>query len=1331
MSASALILAMALAAPGAETTRYIVELERPAAAEAFAREQAKLAHAAPTLDVEQPATRDYVAMLDRERAAVLARLSGQAKRTLRPVFEYRFGFNGFAIDLDPAAAAELAKVAGVRAVLQDRIQYPDTYGSTATVGATDAWEMPPTASGARGEGIVIGVIDTGIQHGHAAFAATDADGYAHVNPRGRFYGVCAQPANSVYCNNKRIGVYDFSSSPNFGIDTNGHGTHTAGIATGNVRAFNVPAGASSIATRLAGVAPRANLIVYRAGVENFSESALVMAVDQAIADGVHVLSWSIGGSKVDPWSALGGQPESASARAVTNAVRAGIAFAASAGNNGPEAGFTTYASLPWVAAVGNTTADRRVGPAVGDFTGSVAPPAAVFAGAGLSSGFGPASIVLGEQFGSAGCAQGSDPDNSATGISNPWSSRVFNGEIVVCVRGFHSRAAKVANVQRAGGGGVILVNNAEFAERLVTDAYLLPTVHLGQTQGEQVIAWVRASQGSARGRLLAPDLRHSSAYGPNLSDSSSTGPDLRRIGMLRPTLSAPGSSIYSAAITSAVEVPLSGTSMAAPHVAGMFALLRQRYPDEGPLVLMSALETTADPGVRGNGGARAATPLEMGAGMARIDRALSAGLVLPLSMADYERENPRTGGDPARLNTAALYDESCIDTCTFTRRVRAWRSGSWTATVETPANSSITVQPASFSLAAGAEQELTIRIDNSHSSYSERFLFGGVTLTASDPAIPASRLTVAVRNPLLQYPAKHLALIDRERGSIDVPVTGASPSGEVIASVRGPVIATRQTPTLAPGASAIYWVQLAAGSELRAEIAGSTATDWDLYVGIDSNGNQGPDAGEVLCESLSAVSVEECRLTDLPAGNYFVRILSFASANPSDSGEVHYAGISAATGVNLRGHATMPPRPGLDQATELRVGYDLGGIKLGERGYASVILQRGADASSFGEIPLTLNRTALRAEADAFLASGVPRRFLLPAGGGRDRIVVDVPSGASALQLSVTSQEGNADVYLAKAPGNDIPFQLDVAPPLSAAVATANGPGGSETLTLTAPQLTPGRWYVVPVNPGPVPINAEVKVDITATPAQTFEFEVYNNPARDGHGVFFSSAGLVFAQLIWYTYDENGQPVWYLGFPNGLATGDIQATADLNRYVWVNGAAHGTRVGSATITRQEGRIVYAWEIDGISGSESMAVLARSACVPRSGSTPFNPSGIWFQPEVPGFGASIFARPDVDVAVLYLFGSGGRPHWVLGQNASFGAPMTLYQYSGFCPSCAAAPVSRVAVGQYAATFDPTAAGGSGPGSRWTFSSNFTAPLSGVWSVLEQPTQILTNVKRCTP
>ena len=218
--------------------------------------------------------------------------------------------------------------------------------------------------------------------------------------------------------------------------------------------------------------------------------------------------------------------------------------------------------------------------------------------------------------------------------------------------------------------------------------------------------------------------------------------------------------------------------------------------------------------------------------------------------------------------------------------------------------------------------------------------------------------------------------------------------------------------------------------------------------------------------------------------------------------------------------------------------------------------------------------------------------------------------------------------------------------------------------------------------------------------------------------------------MIWYSYDDAGQPVWYLAFPDAITGTTGSVTTDLFRYVWAGGAAHGTRVGRATLTRQSGRLVYAWEVDGQSGSEPMQLLTSSTCV-TGPAGPFNPSGLWFEPARSGYGANFFTRPDVDFAVLYLYGNDGRARWLLGQNPQFNnAPMTLFQYSGFCPSCAAIPVTRQAAGSVLRSFNAAGATGELSG-RWTITSDFLAPLAGAWNANDVPMQLLTNPKVCSP
>lgn len=1251
---------------------------------------------------------------------------GLTKRAATPAFEYRFALNGFAIDLTPAEAAALAQMPGVARVRPDAASPPATYGSTAASGAPVVWDLPAAAGGGRGEGVVIGVIDSGINLTHPAFQAVDADGFAIQNPRGQLYGVCATASGAASCNSKRIGVYDFVPQSTGGADTDGHGSHTAGIALGNVRAHTFDFSGIGVPVRMAGVAPRANLISYRAGDGEYPESAQIMALERAIIDQVDVISWAIGGTTADPWAALSPSGEDPTARAMTNAVRAGILFAAAAGNAGTNVSLTRAANLPWIVGAGATTSDRRIGTALVDLQGTPAAPVASFPGAGRSPALPAAPVVLGAGFGSATCADGPLIDAAGSGANSPWSGRVFNGEIVVCDLGYHSLASKIANVQRAGGGGVILVNPAYSGDSLVDASYSFPTVHLGHSAGQQLKAWVQTAGASARGRIQATQVVQSASFGPILARYSSTRPENDRSGMLRPSLSAPGDAIWSAVGTGSGEVRASGTSMAAPHVAGMLALLRQRHRDESPLTLISALELTADPAVRADEGRRAATPLERGVGAARIDRAAQAGLVLPLTMADFERENPRTGGNPGRLNTAALFDESCVDRCTFVRRVRAWRAGAYNVSTQAPGGVTVSATPAQFTLPVGGEQEIRIEVDISSATWFERFAFAEVQIVASDASIPTSRLTVAVTKPLLDAPAAITASIDQDRGAIDVPLVGRSAAGEVTASVDGPVIATRLVPTLAPGEARLYPLTLSAGVSLHAEISESTATDWDLYLAHDRNENFGVDSGEIICSSLGTANVESCRVDDLPAGRYYVYPFSYASNNPTDTGVLHYAVIEP--GSSSSAHATLPSRPGLGQPANLRLAYDLAAMRPGERAYGSLSLRR-SDGSEFDRLPLKIERTAIGAEPAEFLPIGQARRVLLPVGAARERIVVDVPAGATQLQISMTGLEGNADVYLAPAAGSGI-GEVPPAPPPSAAAVSAAGPTANETLTLSAPQLTPGRWYVVPRNQSSVPIAVELRAEVAASAPTSFEYGVYYNGARDGHGVFFTRAGSA-AQLVWYTYDDAGQPVWYLGFPDALAGGSAAVSTDLYRYAWVNGAAQGTRVGRATLTRQDGRLVYSWELDGRSGSEPMTLLANSACVARSGGTPVDIGGLWYEPARSGYGANLLALPGVELAVFYLYAADGQPRWVLGQGSTFGAPMTMYQYRGFCPSCAAVPTTRVAAGDYARTLDPTGPGGTGPASRWSLAVNLAAPLAGAWTAADVPVQMLTTPRACTP
>ncbi|GMU43902.1 MAG: hypothetical protein DYH17_09050 [Xanthomonadales bacterium PRO6] len=1320
---------------------HIVELVAPAALD-FTGSGALKATRPPAgahYRADAPAVRAYLDVLEPAQQRWLDAAGHVLGRKLAPRQRYRHLLNGYALELTANEARTLARQPDVARIERERFERLLTDSSPMWIGAPAAWAGVPNAAGTRGEGVVVGVIDTGIAHTHPAFAETDAEGYRHVNPRGHFYGLCAG-ALAARCNGKLIGIWDYTSDgAREGVDLNGHGSHVAGIAVGNLRHSTIPAMTTSLALTLSGVAPRANLIAYKAcqtqdqGQGTCPGSLTTAALEQAIIDGVDVINYSIGGSAVDPWPALTGGA-TASMRALAAAVRAGIAVAISAGNSGPVAGsIRSPANSPWVAAVASTTSNRRIANVLTDLSGAQQPPpVSRYLGAGLAGAVGPVRLVLGSDFGSARCSTGEALDSPPTGASNPWTGQVFTGEIVICERGVQARVAKGFNVQRAGGGGMVLVNTAADAESVVSDDHFLPATHLGYRDGEQLKAWVLANPGSARGRLSGTQALREDAFGDVLAASSSRGPDPNATGVLRPSFAAPGVNILAPANSGIGEASLSGTSMASPHVAGALALLRARRPDETPGTLYSALALTANAGARLEDASSPADPLAAGAGRVRIDRALSAGLVMPITMSDFDRENPRAGGDPSRLNLPALYLDRCRGSCSFTRSFRAWRAGSYTLSDVSTGGARISFAPASFTLTEGQTQQIAFSVDVSAAL--GRRAHGEVRVRANDPSIPESRLVAQMYSDYGRVPAPVELATDTDRGSARVSLTELVALPGLAYRVLGPVPVRREQPSLVPdptgsdpydgGTGVIaYVLDLGAPGSLRADVLQSSARDIDLYVGRDIDGDGSADESEELCRSTASAAVESCILDRQPAGRYWVLVQNFAGTAGGDTVDLEYAALPSQT-PNRLGFALGPASVGEGTSIDIDVHYDLAGLAIGARAVAALELRQGRDAASaFAWVPLRFLRTGAAPPAPHLLADGVEHAFLLAASGAHERLAIDVPQGSTRLLVQMHGASGDAGLYLAPATDANALGPPVVAPPLAAAVAVSDGPGSNETLALDAPTLTPGRWYVVARNNQTVATPVRVQATLTQAPLPAFDYETWYNPARDGHGLVFTRAGDA-VQLVWYSYDADGEPIWHLAFPDALTAGRGQAHADLYRYHWVDGGADGQRVGEIVLARQSGRLVLDWELDGAVGSEPMQLLVRSQCVAAG----HDPSGLWYEPARSGYGANFVARPDLDLAIFYLYDGAQRPRWVLGQNAAFdGSAMTLYQYHGFCPGCAAVPPTRRAVGSVLRSFDASVPGSlSG---RWSFAVDWQAPLTGRFAATDTPTQLLTTRRAC--
>ncbi len=325
----------------------------------------------------------------------------------KKLYDFRFSYNGFAAELNAKQAEAIKKLPNVISVNANEMYTMDT-SSTPTflglAGETGFWQT----FGAKGENIVIGLVDSGIWPEHPSFS--DRTG---VNPKGKsgkldyrqlpgWNGKCTpgEEFTAANCNQKLIGAQYFNESwgGDAGIDAlrpwefnsardyNGHGTHTSSTAGGN---YGVPAdGPAAVFGAISGIAPRARISMYKAlwSLEDASTASgytadLVAAIDQAVADGVDVINYSISGTRtnfLDPVMV-----------SFLYAADAGIFVATSAGNSGPTTATVAHPG-PWVTTVAAGTHNRS-----GE--GSVTLGNGVtYYGASLANAVGPAPLINAE-----------------------------------------------------------------------------------------------------------------------------------------------------------------------------------------------------------------------------------------------------------------------------------------------------------------------------------------------------------------------------------------------------------------------------------------------------------------------------------------------------------------------------------------------------------------------------------------------------------------------------------------------------------------------------------------------------------------------------------------------------------------------------------------------------------------------------------------------------------------------------------------------------------------------------------------------------------------------
>lgn len=822
--------------------------------------------------------------------------------------------------------------------------------------------LPVAVEGNMGEGIIVGVIDTGINPSNPSFADIGGDGYDHENPwgAGTYVGVC-DPANPNYdedfpCNDKLIGAWGYSTV-NGGDprDYDSHGSHTASTAAGNfVFDAEVVGPTISLERAISGVAPHANIIAYAACC---TTSALTAAIDQAVEDGVDVINYSIGSSSPSSvWNDF-------DTVGYLNAREAGIFVATSAGNDGPgDETVGSPADAPWLLSVGATTHDRALVNSLIDMEGGdTTPPADIF-GAGFAAGYGPAPIVYAGDYGYPLCGTGASGP-----ASNPWPAGTFDGEIVICDRGTYGRVEKGENLAAAGAGGMILANDAASGDSLNGDAHALPAVHITYADGVVLKAWVASGTDHA-GTIGGFVLDEADENGDIMAAFSSRGANRALADIIVPSVSAPGVDIMAAVGVGDPDPAewgfISGTSMASPHAAGAAALLMAAFPDWTPAEIQSVLMTTAWTDVLDDDGVTPATPFDMGSGRIDLTAAANAGLVLDETIANYVNANPAAGGDPKTLNLASFGNGECLINCSWTRTVKSVHDSTVTWTASVTSDFPLTVDPPSFELAAGATQVITVTADVV-AAEPDVWHFAEVVLTPDDGDVSPAHFPVAVRPTRGTLPA----LIDietrRDAGSqlvegleaIEITDLTVDPIGLAEAVMHEAALPQIDDPD-GTNFPQIFFDHLHQAQVVMTEVPADTyaliyevvesaSPDLDMLVGYDANDNGVPDPGEDICQSATAGSFEYCEIENPAEGDWWAIVINFtASATPPDA--VTLAAAVVPNGDNGNIWVEGPETVGELEPFDIRVFWDIPGMEAGDRYYGAISL--GSDPANPGNI---------------------------------------------------------------------------------------------------------------------------------------------------------------------------------------------------------------------------------------------------------------------------------------------------------------------------------------------------------------------------------------------
>ena len=646
------------------------------------------------------------------------------------------------------------------------------------------------------------------------------------------------------------------------------------------------------------MAPRARIAAYKvcwedSGDGGCANSDSVAAIDQAVADGVDVINFSISGTRTNYLDAV--------EVAFLFAADAGVFVATSAGNEGP-GNFTVAHPSPWLSSVAAGTHNRT---GLGTVTvNGVAHEGRTVAANAVT---GPAILA------SAAGLAGANADEVRLCFLGALDPAKVAGKIVFCDRGVNARIDKSLEVKQRGGLGMIMANTSE--NSVNADLHFVPSIHVDHTIGATIRTFLGANPNApvtiSKGTVVF------NQPAPFVAAFSSRGPSLAGIGgedIMKPDFMAPGEDILAAVAPEGnhgrTEDMISGTSMSSPHVAGFGALLTQAHPDWSPAAMRSALATTADP-AGGNF-------FNVGSGQVNPTKALDPGLVYDAGTLDYfsflqgQLCNCLPPSylpiDASDLNQPSIAIGGLAGSQTVTRKVTnvGRTAATYTVAVTSPAGFTTAVSPTSLTLSPGQIGTYTVTFTRTTAAFGVR---AGGQLVWSDGAH-------SVRSPII-VSATALG------GPTQINQTGVSGStswnvktgfaGALTLAERGLIPAVTTAGTVAddptnnfvvggPGIK-VHEVTIPAGTRLARfslfDDFTDGADDLDLYVH-----NAG---GTLVGASGGGTSAEEVSLTNPAAGTYRVSVHGWQTDGPDANYTLFHwlLGSTSAGNMDATGPATV------------------------------------------------------------------------------------------------------------------------------------------------------------------------------------------------------------------------------------------------------------------------------------------------------------------------------------------------------------------------------------------------------------------------------------------